>query len=239
MKPIILAFVLLVCSASLASLRAADGAGPSTKPTILFLFTDDQRADTIAVLGNPHIRTPHLDRLASAGVFFNRVYCMGAMQGATCVPSRAMLLSRRTLCRVKTNLAGQTTWPEAFARAGYATFITGKWHNGEASLRRIFPNGKAVFLGGMGWPHELPLKDIENGQFVNPHLSGGHSVKVFADEACKFIQTQARQEPDRPWLCYVAFNAPHDPRVAPSEFRKRYDDAAQRSVSTCPADALQ
>jgi arylsulfatase A-like enzyme len=213
-----------VLAASHASSHGADNPAPG-RPNILVLFTDDQRADTINALGNPHIHTPHLDRLANDGVAFTRAYCMGAMQGATCVPSRAMLLTGRTLFRIQAELKGQTTWPEAFAGAGYATFITGKWHNGDASVQRAFQRGRAVFLGGMGWPYELPLKDLEGGKLVHPRLSGEHSVKVFADEACNFIQGQARQKPDQPWLCYVAFNAPHDPRVAPAEFRSRYEDA--------------
>ena len=45
------------------------------------------------------------------------------LQGAVCVPSRAMLLTGRTLFRVKDDLAGQPTWPEAFAKAGYSTFL--------------------------------------------------------------------------------------------------------------------
>ena len=100
-----------------APLRAAE----VEKPNILFLFTDDQRADTIAALGNEHIHTPNLDRLVGQGTVFTRAYCMGAQQAAVCVPSRAMLMSGRTLFRVKENLAGQTTWPEMFAKAGMSS----------------------------------------------------------------------------------------------------------------------
>lgn len=210
-------FCLLMVLGCLA--RAAE-----ERPNVLVLFSDDQRADTIAALGNRHIRTPHLDSLVRGGTAFTRAYCMGAMQGAVCVPSRAMLMSGRTLFRAKDNLQEQGTWPESFAKAGYATFITGKWHNGDPSVKRSFQSGKAVFLGGMGWPYELPLKDLVGGELVNERQSGQHSVKVFADCAAEFIQTQARSKPTQPWLCYVAFNLPHDPRVAPEEFRKDYDD---------------
>ncbi|MEI6053314.1 MAG: sulfatase-like hydrolase/transferase, partial [Opitutaceae bacterium] len=63
----------------------------ATTPNILFIFADDQRADTIAALGNTHIQTPNLDRLARRGVAFTRAYMQGGMNGATCVPSRAMI----------------------------------------------------------------------------------------------------------------------------------------------------
>ena len=99
------------------------------RPNVLFLFTDDQRADTIAALGNQHIKTPNLDKLVKRGTAFTRAYCMGAMQGAVCVPSRAMVMSGRSLFKVNDKLQGITTWPTMFSRLGYRTFITGKWHN--------------------------------------------------------------------------------------------------------------
>lgn len=210
---------------TLLSLVRSPAAETPQHPNVLVLFSDDHRADTIAALGNRHIQTPHLDTLVRGGTTFTRAYCMGAMQGAVCVPSRAMLLTGRSLFRIKENMQGQDTWPEAFARAGYRTFITGKWHNGEPSLKRMFQNGKALFLGGMGWPYELPLRDLAEGQLVNQRLSGEHSVKVFADGASEFIHAQAKATSPAPWLCYVAFNAPHDPREAPGAFRNRYKDS--------------
>jgi len=199
--------------------RASDGPAPAKRPNVLILFADDQRADTIAALGNPHIRTPTLDRLVSQGTSFTRAYCMGSLQGAVCVPSRAMLLSGRTLFHVKDNLDGQPTWPEAFAKAGYTTFFTGKWHNQEASALRVFQQGKAVFLGGMGDPYKLPIQDISPAHaFVNKRTSGEHSVKLFADAAAQFIRAGKA-----PFLCYVPFNLPHDPRVAPKPYHDRYN----------------
>jgi len=109
-------------------------AGDAAKLNILFLFSDDQRADSIAALGNGRVRTPNLDRLVSRGTTFTRAYCMGAMQGAVCVPSRAMLMTGRSLFRIHEQLKEQETWPERFAAAGWRTFITGKWHNGAASV---------------------------------------------------------------------------------------------------------
>ncbi|HCI92290.1 MAG TPA: choline-sulfatase, partial [Verrucomicrobiales bacterium] len=63
------------------------------KPNIIFLFADDQRADTIGAHGNPHIQTPNLDRLSEEGVSFLRNYCAGSFSGAVCVASRAMLMT--------------------------------------------------------------------------------------------------------------------------------------------------
>jgi arylsulfatase A-like enzyme len=211
------AFLLLTGGA----LRASEFPTRAGRPNVLILLADDQRADTIAALGNSHIRTPNLDRLAGQGTAFTRAYCMGSTQGAVCIPSRAMLLTGRSLFHVKEDLEGQATWPEAFAREGYTTYFTGKWHNQEAAALRAFQQGKAVFLGGMGDPYHLPLQDISGEHaFVNTRSSGEHSVKLFADAASEFLSLQTGE---RPFLCYVAFNLPHDPRVAPPEFHSRYN----------------
>jgi arylsulfatase A-like enzyme len=205
------------------TLARAFAAGAAEPPNVLLVLSDDQRADTISALGNKHIRTPHLDRLVAEGTTLQRAYCMGALQGAVCVPSRAMMLTGRGLFHVKADLQGQTTWPEQFAAAGYTTFISGKWHNEPASLVRSFDQGKAVFLGGMGDPYKLSVQDFAaDDQLVNKRLSPKHSVELFTDCAVEFIEQHPK---DRPFLAYVPLNLPHDPRTAPAEYHKRYNAA--------------
>jgi arylsulfatase A-like enzyme len=200
---------------------APDPSTSSVRPNVLILFSDDQRADTIAALGNPHIRTPNLDRLVRRGTAFTRAYCMGSTQGAVCVPSRAMLLTGRTLFHVKDDLAGQPTWPEAFARAGYATFLVGKWHNSSESALRAFQAGKTIFFGGMGDPYNLPFEDISpQHTLVKLPKSEVHSIKRMADAAVEFLRGQSGAAL---FLCYVAFNAPHDPRLAPRSYHDWYN----------------
>lgn len=52
------------------TLAATAGAQTPRRPNVLFLFTDDQRIDTIGALGNPHAKTPNLDALVRAGFVF-------------------------------------------------------------------------------------------------------------------------------------------------------------------------
>jgi len=214
MKPVSLLFTL----ACLLALLAGAPLQAAQRPNILFLFSDDQRADTIHALGNHYLRTRNMDRLVAEGTSFTRAYCMGAQQGAVCVPSRAMLMTGRTLFRVKENMEGQTTWPELYGRAGYRTFVTGKWHNQPPALLRSFQEGKSIFLGGMGDPYNLLVQDIgAGGKLVNRRKVEKHSVEAFADQAVEFLKAQ---KGERPFLCYVAFNAPHDPRVAPPNYHQ-------------------
>lgn len=208
-------------TASADSLEAP--ATPSAKPNVLFFFADDQRADTIAALGNPVIKTPNLDRLVRAGVAFNRAYMQGGMHGATCVPSRAMLLSGRPLFHIDEKLMRHETWPAAFGRAGYTTFISGKWHNGEASIPKSFQVARSVFAGGMTNPMKAPLCHLVDGKLTKPEIAPKHACEVFADEAIRFIRDQSSTSPARPFFCYVPFDAPHDPHIVPEDFPIRYD----------------
>jgi arylsulfatase A-like enzyme len=209
MRRCVISLVLLL---SLAPALAAD------KPSILFLFNDDQRADTIAALGNPVIRTPNLDRLCRQGMAFTRAFMQGGFNGATCVPSRAMLLSGQSLFQADEKLLRHQTWPAAFGRAGYTTFATGKWHNGAESLPLSFQLARAIFSGGMTDPLKAPLSDMVNGKLTGTKPSAKHACAVFADEAVRFLQGRE----GGPFFCYVAFDGPHDPHVVPADYPVRY-----------------
>jgi len=191
----------------------------ATTPNILFIFADDQRADTIAALGNTHIQTPNLDRLARRGVAFTRAYMQGGMNGATCVPSRAMLLSGRSLFHIDEKLTRDETWPSAFGRAGYTTFISGKWHNTPASVPLSFQRARQLFTGGMTDPLHAPLSNLENGKMGPTKISPRHACATFAEETIAFLQ-----EPHpTPFFAYLAFDGPHDPHIVPADFPVHYD----------------
>lgn len=189
------------------------------RPNILLLFADDQRADTIAAWGNPAITTPNLDGLARRGFSFRRNYCFGSNSGAVCVPSRAMLLSGKTWFDLPKQLEGQELFPERLRKAGYRTFATGKWHNGKPSLQRTFPTGRSLFIGGMADHTKVPVVDIEQGEFTNSRIAIRFSSEEFAEAAIEFLN---QDHEGRPFFCYVAFTAPHDPRNPPPEYRESY-----------------
>ena len=187
-------------------------------PNILFLFNDDQRADTIAALGNPIIKTPNLDRLCKRGMAFTRAYMQGGFNGATCVPSRAMLLSGQSLFHVDEKLMSQETWPTAFGKAGYDTFASGKWHNGVPSLAASFQRARGIFAGGMTNPMHAKINNLEGDKLAAPVDPGKHICEAFADEAITFL----KEKHEKPFFCYVAFDGPHDPHVVPDDFPIHY-----------------
>jgi len=197
----------------------------SDRPNIIFMFADDQRADTIAAHGNPDIRTPNLDELAAAGMSFRRNYCAGSSHGAVCLASRAMLMTGRhwmNLPKEKPhfNWGDAVTLPRLLgSEGGYESFIIGKWHNGKKTLTRSFSNGRSILVGGMADHTDFLVHDLENDTLSKPRASGGFSSTVFADEAVDFIEKADGKDP---FFLYVAFMAPHDPRNPPQKYRDMY-----------------
>jgi arylsulfatase A-like enzyme len=190
------------------------------RPNVLFFFCDDQRADTIAALGNPIIKTPTLDRLCRQGVAFSRAYMQGGFTGATCMPSRAMLMSGQSLFHVDTKLLRDETWPAAFGKAGYTTFISGKWHNGGKSVIASFQGGRSLFMSGMSWnPLQDNVQDLAGGALAPERPAGQHLCASFAEAAIEFL----REPRDRPFFCYIPFDGPHDPHIVPKDFPVQYD----------------
>ncbi len=217
----------------------------SNKPNIVFFFTDDQRYDTIAALGNPHVITPNLDRLVKMGTSFNQAHIPCGTSGAVCMPSRAMLHTGRTLFHLQGE--GQsipqehTTLGEALQTAGYNTFGTGKWHNGVESYARSFSHGAEIMFGGMGDHWNVNACDFDpTGQYddrvpmvANPYASrnvsqvprpnikhGVHSTELFGKATIDFLQGADRE---KPYFVYLSFMAPHDPRTMPERFKTMYD----------------
>ncbi|MCH7871089.1 MAG: sulfatase-like hydrolase/transferase [Planctomycetes bacterium] len=215
---------LVVWGALAARLCFGQGsAAPKDRPNVLFLLSDDQQWNAIGALGNTHIKTPNLDRLVARGITFSRTYCMGSWSGAVCLPSRAMLMTGRTLWRVNGKLDGLVTWPETLKNHGYATFFAGKWHNGTESFARSFTHGGHIMFGGMSNHLRVPVFRFDaDGKYPkeNKFTADKFSSELFADDAIAFLETY---DADRPFFAYVAFTAPHDPRMAPAPYAAMYD----------------
>lgn len=196
------------------------------KPNILFLFADDQRADALGCAGNTYIRTPNIDKIAQSGVRFSNNYVMGGHHGAICAPSRAMLMSGKSLFHVYDVLDGVTTMPMYFAKYGYETFGTGKWHNGAKSFEATFQNGENVFLGGMADHYQVPCRTLGADGKLGEPVKKGFSTDLFADAAIGYLDSYAKGMREKPFFCYVAFTAPHDPRSPRKDYIGMYPDGS-------------
>ncbi len=173
------------------------------RPNILLIVSDDQRWDTIAALGNPQIKTPHLDALVNRGFVFRNPYCMGAMVPAVCAPSRTMLITGQSLWKIpkpaemKTP-AGVPVLPKLLREAGYNTFHVGK-------------QGNSCRFG--------------NAEFETNIETKGRTANSATEHADAVIEFLGKQDGMRPFFVYLAPPVPHDPRLAPAKFNEMYDPA--------------
>ena len=139
-----------------------------SKPNILFIFTDDQRFDSISGLGNKEIDTPNLDRLMKQGTTFTHAHIMGGTAGAVCQPSRAMMLTGRSLFNIYDH--GQIippehiAMPEYFRTNDYVSCHVGKWHQDRESHARCFEAGGKIF----GFKQEKGWYENSNGHWHSP-----------------------------------------------------------------------
>ena len=99
------------------------------KPNVLFIIVDDLRPE-LGCYGNPDIISPNIDKIASKGLVFNKVYC----QTAVSYPSRVSVLSG--FRPESTGFASRITQksvpsevislPQLFKNEGYSTISIGK-----------------------------------------------------------------------------------------------------------------
>jgi arylsulfatase A-like enzyme len=176
-------------------------AGEASKPNVLLIVTDDQRFDVIAALGHATVQTPHLDRLVKRGFVFRNAYCLGSHMPAVCLPSRNMLLSGRTYFRWKGNHApAEPSLPVALHAAGYQSYHHGKKGNVAVEIEKRF--------------------DSVNYLADDKERRSGQPGKTVVDGVIRFLD---KRDPKKPFFAYLAFEAPHDPRVAAEEYLKRYE----------------
>jgi arylsulfatase A-like enzyme len=207
------------------------------RPNVLLIFMDDMTYRAIGGLTNPEVQTPHIDRLMRRGTTFTHAFNQGAWSSAVCVPSRAMLITGQTLWHAHSITKTTPLLGETFDRAGYTTYFTGKWHNGEETLKRSYrqigpnaggflastPEGGEAYHRPAPGNHWEPADTTREGHWMP--VAGGtivHSSVRWANAAIDFLGSPAARDPKKPFLLHVAFHGPHDPRQAPQAFLDRY-----------------
>ncbi|MBO2944376.1 sulfatase-like hydrolase/transferase [Paenibacillus sp. F411] len=203
------------------------------KPNLIVIMTDQQRFDTIAAHGHPHMITPNLDRFARLGVSFSQAYC----PGATCVASRAAVFTgmypHNTGVYSFGHWAHQRSWVHDLTAAGYHAVNIGKMHISPRDERMgfhervIVENPTSDFLRNSGvdddWGKLLSLHGRSrplNRHRTDPQwrdkLQGIpwsmeeelHPDVFVADAAIGWIE---RHQPVRPVLLQIGFTGPHEP----------------------------
>lgn len=205
------------------------------KPNLLFIWTDQQRADTMAIYGNRKIEVPNLNKLASQSIVLENPY----VTQPVCTPSRSSVMTGlypHTNGCIDNNIHLPDSipcTPEIINDPDYRTAYYGKWHLGdeffaqhgfeewisiEDIYNQYFSEGRdkslvsdySNYLKSIGYQ-----PDGDRGEFTRDYASKlpiEHCKPKFLEEkACDFL----KRNKNNPFMLYVNFLEPHPPFNGP------------------------
>lgn len=214
--------ILLVAALGLTLSTLAAGES-DRRPNILFILTDDLRADSIGASGAGKVPTPHIDRLAQEGVLFRNAFCTTSL----CSPSRASILSGKyahahgVMDNFTEYPVDTPTWPRALQGAGWSTAYIGKYHMGEENDDRRPGFDHFVTHRGQGKYVDTEFR-IDGGE---RKVIPGYYTTVVTDLAEAWI---AKQTPTKPWALMLGHKAPHSFYVPEPRYAAAFDHVAIR-----------
>ena len=206
------------------------------QPNLLFIYTDEQSAATMAAYGNNFIQMPNLNRLAAEGTVFDQAY----VTQPVCTPSRSSLLTglwpdQSGLTENNVPLPKDIPClPEMLGEHDYTTAHYGKWHLGdEIFAQHGFQEWRGIEDGYSKYYSDPATKDevsdyhkwlVQRG--VPPEngarFDRGEAARLpeylskpayLANEACDFL----KRNQDNPFILYVNFLEPHMPFFGPRD----------------------
>jgi len=203
------------------------------KPNLLVILVDDLGYGDLSSYGAPDMKTPHIDRLVAEGMRFSSAYA----NCPVCSPTRAALLTGRYQELVGVpgvirthphNSWGRLTpearlMPQLLRAAGYTSAIVGKWHLGLESPDTPTERGFDFFHGFLGdmmddyYRHRRHNINYMRRQkeTIDPE---GHATDLFSQWACEYLRQAER---GKPFLLYLAYNAPHTPIQPPKQWLEK------------------
>ena len=214
------------------------------KPNIIFILADDMGYSDIGCYGS-EVNTPNLDQLAANGIKIRSFY-----NNARCCPTRASLLTGQyphtvgmgaMVTPAKALIEPGSyqgfldnrypTIAEELKKAGYSTYMTGKWHVGEREqhwpLKRGFDHYFGLISGANSYyeiiPQEIGKRHVveDNKDFAIPK-EGFYMTDAFTDHAIQYMHWQKTNQSDKPFFLYMAYTAPHFPMHALEEDVAKY-----------------
>ena len=222
-----------------ASLAMADD--KALRPNIILIMADDMGFSDIGCYGG-EIQTPNLDQLAEHGLRYTQFY-----NTARCCPTRASLMTG--LYAHQTGMGAMTrptplrgyqghinrncvTIAEVLKQAGYATFMSGKWHLTEDKNKLVtgskhnWPRqrgfdrffGTIAGAGSFYTPQTLTLDNAPITEFPKDF----YYTTAIGEHGAQFIREHGADENDQPFFLYVPFTAPHWPLHALEKDIKKY-----------------
>ena len=220
-------------------------AASESRPNIVLILADDMGYSDLGCYGG-EIHTPNLDALARGGMRYRQFY-----NGARSCPTRASLLTG--LYAHQAGIGWMTasdmgrpayqgylnrecvTLAEVLREAGYATYMSGKWHvaqerQNKAKLKEFWPNERGFdeFFGIVEGAsnYYTPLLNHNEEQYQQPYDPDFYLTHALTDSASSYIRHHDYGE--RPLFLYLSYNAPHWPLHALPEDIDRYREVYKR-----------
>lgn len=190
----------------------------NNKPNIIFILTDDQRWDAMGAMGNPIIKTPNMNKLATEGILFQNAYVTTSI----CCTSRASILtgqyeSANHIHDFRTDLTPESianTYPALLKDAGYKTAFIGKFGIGTHPPNQLFDFMVNTEAGGKMQPNYITTD--KNGNKIHDTDTLGHAIQNFLDHFGGH----------GPFCLSVSFKAPHEQDGDPPSYviQPKYKD---------------
>ena len=209
-----------------ASLPALTGQTPR-RPNILFLMPDQFRHQAMGCAGNPDVKTPNIDRLASEGLHLRQTIA----NTPVCCPARANILTGQYAYRngmVANDLRlreGGVSLATEFVKAGYRTGFVGKWHlDGGPRLPGFVPPGERRHGYEFWAANQCSHAHFDNTYFRDTPQAirlGKFESEGWADLGVEFLESTKSDA--RPFYLTIQWGPPHDPYKAPEQYRRLYD----------------
>jgi arylsulfatase len=233
----------------LAATAARGYSAAPRRPNVLFLMTDEHRADCVGYV-NPVVRAPNLDALARDGVAFTNAYSTSP----SCVPARAAIYTGQypSQCGAPTYITylprTATTFMERLRKSGYHTAAIGKQHFGKSGVEHGYDyedlvDGESVNREDSYWRylHDAGMtpKDMRApaGKFASRWKADPrfHIDDYVGERGLQYLRDKCPV--DKPWFLTVSFHGPHQPFDGlglPTE--KQYDGITMPKPATTAAD---
>tara|TARA_B110000114_G_scaffold168672_1_gene191800 strand:- start:308 stop:1912 length:1605 start_codon:yes stop_codon:yes gene_type:complete len=204
-----LLLIALLCSSSLYA----------QKPNFVIIMVDDMGYADIGCYGASVIETPQLDMIASQGMKMRNF-----SNTAKCHVSRTSLMSGLWHNQAgSSSLQYAVTFPQVLQQSGYHTGMTGKWHLSKHPMDWGFDkyfghlNGYTDCVGGNKYFTDQREVFDEFGENAEEF----YSTDAFTDYAIEYINEWEKDD-EKPFVLYIAYNAPHSPLQAPKELIEKY-----------------
>jgi arylsulfatase A-like enzyme len=218
---------LLLAVASLCFLVGASGLvqAADSRPNILYIMADDHAAHAISAYGSKINKTPHIDRLATAGIRFDNCFVTNSI----CTPSRASILTGKYShingVPVFNHLdVRQPTLARYLREAGYHTGMIGKWHLGSTPTGfdswTILP-GQGVYF---------------NPVFITPEgrkKHTGYATDLITDLSLDFLKIRPK---DKPFFLMCHHKAPHRPWQPDEKHARQWENVQVPEPATFDDD---